>query len=82
MTRDPDDIPLFWSEEGHSAEVVRCHYGHLAFRETFEKVGGCPYCTYTPDERVAALRAVAAERRQQRTSPDATPACGERGTAT
>lgn len=58
MASAPDSIPLFWSEEGRTAEVVRCHFGHLGFRETFERVGGCPYCTYTPGERQAAPRAL------------------------
>ena len=49
--------PLFWSEEGRTAEVVSCHEGHIAFRETFEEVGGCPYCSRTVEERVAALHA-------------------------
>ncbi|MFE3854545.1 hypothetical protein ACFXPN_25835 [Streptomyces griseorubiginosus] len=56
-TGAPDDVPLFWSQEGHTAEIVRCHQGHLAARETFETVGGCPYCNHTPGERVAALQA-------------------------
>ncbi|GGX93594.1 hypothetical protein GCM10010324_44480 [Streptomyces hiroshimensis] len=60
MTSDADSIPLFWSTEGRTAEVVQCHFGHLGFRETFETVGGCPYCTYTPGERQAALRALGA----------------------
>ncbi len=54
----PDDVPLFWSQEGRMAEIVRCHLNHLAARETFEAVGGCPYCTHTPGERVAAVRAM------------------------
>ncbi|MEV8023031.1 DUF6192 family protein [Streptomyces sp. NPDC086554] len=57
-TDGPDDVPLFWSQEGRTAEIVRCHLGHLAARETFEAVGGCPYCTHTPGERVAAVRAL------------------------
>ncbi|MFH8292594.1 hypothetical protein [Streptomyces sp. NPDC018059] len=51
------DTPLFWSEAGRTAVVVRCHLGHLAARETFEVVGGCPYCNHTPGERIAALQA-------------------------
>ena len=47
------EIPLYWSVDGCTADVVRCREGHVAFRETFEDVGGCPYCSYTPRERVA-----------------------------
>ncbi|MBT2401124.1 DUF6192 family protein [Streptomyces sp. ISL-100] len=50
------DIPLYRSEPGLTAVVVKCHLGHLAARETFEAVGGCPYCNHTPGERIAALR--------------------------
>lgn len=57
MTNGADSIPLFWSEQGRTAEIVRCHLGHLGFRETFETVGGCPYCMHTSGERIAALRA-------------------------
>ncbi|MET7485093.1 DUF6192 family protein [Streptomyces sp. NPDC005538] len=61
-----DGIPLFWSEEGRTAVVVKCHQGHLAARETFEVVGGCPYCNHTLGERIAALQATG---RANRTRP-------------
>jgi hypothetical protein len=60
---DNADIPLYWSDEGKTAEVVRCHHDHVAFRETFEEVGGCPYCLHTPRERIAALGAQELRRR-------------------
>lgn len=66
-----DSIPLFWSVEGRRAEIVRCHLGHLGARETFEELGGCPYCMYTPGERVAALRAKQAAGRRQRPGNEA-----------
>ncbi len=52
------DIPTFGSDEGKTASVVRCSVdaSHIGLRETFEEVGGCPYCLHTPDERVAALQ--------------------------
>ncbi|WP_129767445.1 DUF6192 family protein [Streptomyces sp. L-9-10] len=56
MPEPGNNIPLFWSQEGRTAEIVKCHFGHLAARKTFESVGGCPYCNHTPGERVAALR--------------------------
>lgn len=72
-------IPLFWTPEGRVALVVRCHQAHIADRETFEDVGGCPYCRYTPGERQAALQArdsllrrqkrEAAEKQSQEISP-------------
>lgn len=58
------DIPLYWSEDGRRTEVVRCHQEHIALRKTFEEVGGCPYCSFAPSERVAALRAKEASRWQ------------------
>lgn len=60
-----DSIPLFGSVEGRRAEIVRCSFGHLGARETFEELGGCPYCMYTPGERVAALRAKQAAGRRE-----------------
>ncbi|MEV6948201.1 DUF6192 family protein [Streptomyces sp. NPDC051172] len=68
----PDDVPLFWSQEGRTAEVVRCHLGHLAARETFEMVGGCPYCSHTPGERIAALQATRRASRQRPSMETAT----------
>lgn len=62
-----EDIPLYGSEEGRTAEIVRCHLhpNHIATRKAFENVGGCPYCLRTPEERAAALDAErAAERRR------------------
>ncbi|MGA4540886.1 hypothetical protein ACPA54_12905 [Uniformispora flossi] len=56
MPDNTNEIPLYWSDEALEAEIVRCHLGHLAARTTFETVGGCPYCSYTPGERLAALR--------------------------
>ncbi|KJS58289.1 hypothetical protein VM95_34275 [Streptomyces rubellomurinus] len=67
MTSGPEEAPLFWSVEGRKVEVVRCHLGHLALRETFENVGGCPYCMHTPGERLAAVRALKAAERKSRT---------------
>lgn len=72
----PDDVPLFWSQEGRTAEIVRCHLNHLAARETFEAVGGCPYCNHTPGERVAAVRAMDWERRKRPT--EETPTADKR----
>ncbi|MET9360098.1 DUF6192 family protein [Streptomyces sp. NPDC006632] len=68
----PADVPLFWSQEGRTAEIVRCHLGHLAARETFEAVGGCPYCNHTPGERVAAVRAMDWGRRKRPAEKTAT----------
>ena len=47
--------PLYGTEEARTATVVRCALGHEALRETFETVGGCPYCLKTPEERIAFL---------------------------
>lgn len=52
-----NDVPLYWSREGYIAmpgDVVSCHVGHLGFKSTFQAVG-CPYCSYTPGERIAYL---------------------------
>ncbi len=63
------DIPLYGSAEGQTAEIVRCRVDgvHIASRNAFENEGGCPYCKLTPAERIAALRREeAAERRTRR----------------
>lgn len=53
------NIPVWGSLEARAADVVRCDFKpeHIALRTTFEDVGGCPYCMYTPGERQAALQA-------------------------
>jgi hypothetical protein len=38
---------------------------HLASREAFEDVGGCPYCLRTQGERIAAVAAKKATMRGQ-----------------
>ena len=62
----PGSEPLWGSTEARTAEVVRCTEGHIAARQTFEDVGGCPYCLHTPGERQAALNAREALLRRQR----------------
>lgn len=65
---DLPEIPLYKSVEGRAAEIVRCALddSHIASREAFENVGGCPYCLRTQDQRISALRAKEAERRASR----------------
>lgn len=58
------DFPLYGTQEAAAAQVVRCHRDHIALRTTFEDVGGCPYCVYTPGERMAAARAIEATTRR------------------
>ncbi|HEX8207582.1 MAG TPA: hypothetical protein VF587_16080 [Solirubrobacteraceae bacterium] len=62
------EIPLYGSEAGRTAEIVRCARddSHIASREAFENEGGCPYCLRTPEHRIAALHAKEAERRNRR----------------
>lgn len=62
---EPTDIPVYGTKEAQTAVIVRCPHdaSHLAERETFAKVGGCPYCLHTPEERIAGLEA---KRRAQR----------------
>jgi hypothetical protein len=59
MGEKSTETPVHGSEEGRAAVVVRCYADptHTAFRETFERVGGCPYCLHTPEERITALQA-------------------------
>ena len=61
-----DTIPRWGTQEARTSAVVRCASGHIAARETFEDVGGCPYCTYTPQARVAALKAKEATEKRMR----------------
>jgi hypothetical protein len=49
------DAPRYVTEEAREASVVSCGFGHLAFRTTFEAVGGCPYCCRTKGERNTAV---------------------------
>jgi hypothetical protein len=51
------EIPLYGSEEGRTAEIVRCRLddSHIASRVAFENEGGCPYCLRTQEQRIAAL---------------------------
>jgi len=62
---EPPEIPLYGSEEGRTADVVRCPVvdAHIARRVVFEKLGGCPYCLHTPAERVAVQRRAERENR-------------------
>jgi hypothetical protein len=65
---DSLDIPIYGTKEARTAVIVRCarDASHLAARETFANVGGCPYCLRTPDERIAALEAIRRAQRDDR----------------
>lgn len=62
------EYPVWGSPEARTADVIRCwaEEPHIASRETFEDVGGCPYCLHTPEERQAALKARDALTRRMR----------------
>lgn len=57
-------IPVFYSPESVTAQIVRCRSGHELQRDTALFVGemlhstwGCPYCSFTDSERRVAFRA-------------------------
>ena len=66
--QNSSDVLLYGSEEGRTAEIVRCALdsSHIASREAFLNEGGCPYCLRTPDQRIAALKAAERRRRDSR----------------
>jgi CRISPR/Cas system endoribonuclease Cas6 (RAMP superfamily) len=58
------EYPAFYTPEAESASTVQCHEGHAVSRRVARAVGrqiyatyGCPYCTWTSEERQLSMRA-------------------------
>lgn len=66
------DTPKWGTPEAKTADIIACRNGHIAARETFEDVDGCPYCVHTPGERQAALSAMEAYKARQRENTETT----------